>query len=58
VVGFNFDHFGGNGVGIGVNLNGGEEVLREHVDDGVVGGTRILIRLVSGIGDGFDKGRR
>jgi hypothetical protein len=35
----NCDHFGGDGVGIGVDLDRGKEVCWKHFDDGVIVGT-------------------
>jgi hypothetical protein len=32
----NCDHFGGNRVGIGIDLDGGKEVFWEHFDDGII----------------------
>ena len=53
----NFNHFGGNGVGVSVDLDGGEEVFWKHVDDGFIVGAevRVRVRVRVRVGDGFDK---
>ena len=47
VVVIDLNHFGGNGVGIGVNLDGGkaEEVVGEHFNDVVIVGAKVKARV-------------
>jgi hypothetical protein len=54
VVVLNLNHFGGNGVGIGINLDGGEEVFWKHFNDVVVVRARNGVR-VRVVVDSFDK---